>query len=94
LRSRRGYDIHHPVEQTPARDDGYPESMVDGPNNRVSVPRLRHWQITGWYGRKNPEFKDENENSVSPREYLRGKRWDERVRLGKMALIKFGVLKP
>lgn len=33
LRPRPGYDIHHPVEQTPARDDGFPESMVDGPAN-------------------------------------------------------------
>lgn len=93
LRPRPGYDIHHPVEQTPARSDGFPSSVVDGPGNRLSIPTLKHWQINGWYGRPNPQFKDENDKIVSPRDYLRGKSWDERLRVGKKALILFGVLK-
>ena len=94
LRKRPGYDIHHPVEQTPASDDGFPDGLVDGPNNRLSIPRLKHWQITGWYGKKNPEFKDDYGNSISPRQYLRGKSWEERMRVGTDALIEFGVLEP
>ncbi len=94
LRRRPGYDIHHPVEQTPATNDGFPESQVDGPGNRVSIPRLKHWQITGWYGKKNPEFEDTEGNAMSPRDYLRKKGWDERMRVGKDALILFGVLQP
>jgi hypothetical protein len=94
LRKRPGYDIHHPVEQTPARDDGFSDSVVDGPENRLSIPRLKHWQINGWYGRANPQFKDQNDDDISPRDYLRGKSWEERMRVGKEALILYGVLKP
>lgn len=31
LNPQPGYDIHHPVEQTPARQAGFPESQIDGP---------------------------------------------------------------
>ena len=89
LSPRPGYDIHHPVEQEAAEDAGFPESLIDGPGNRLSVPRLKHWLITGWYMTKNEEFGD-----VSPRTYLRDKSWDERLRVGRLALIRFGVLKP
>ena len=89
LSPRRGYDIHHPVEQQAAEDAGFPEDIVDGPGNRLSVPTLKHWQITSWYMTGNKDF-----GGVSPRTYLRDKDWDERLRVGKMALIRFGVLKP
>jgi hypothetical protein len=84
-----GYDIHHIVEQTPARDEKFPETEIEGPANRVLVPRYRHWEITAWYNRKNDCL-----GSVSPRNYLRGKDWNERVKMGLEALIKHGVLKP
>lgn len=45
-----GYQIHHIVEQTPARQDGFPNAQVDAPDNLVMIPTLKHWQITGWYG--------------------------------------------
>jgi hypothetical protein len=45
LRRRPGYDIHHIVEQTSARQDGYPEKMIEALENRVSVPRIAHWRI-------------------------------------------------
>jgi hypothetical protein len=89
LNPQPGYDIHHPVEQTPARQDGFPESEIDGPNNRLRIPTLKHWEINGWYGTRNDEY-----GGLSPREYLRGKSWEERLRVAKEALIKFGVLKP
>lgn len=84
-----GYDIHHVVEQTPARNDGYPEDMINGPDNLVRISTLKHWQINGWYGERNEKF-----DYLSPREYLRGKSWEERMRVGKDALILFEVLKP
>lgn len=31
---KKGYHIHHIVEQTPAADDGFPRSMIDGPGLR------------------------------------------------------------
>ncbi len=89
LNPRVGYDIHHIVEQTPARKEGFSDDIIDGPDNLVRIPTLKHWQINGWYGRPNKEFGD-----LSPRDYLRGKNWDERRRVGVDALIRFGVLKP
>jgi Escherichia/Staphylococcus phage prohead protease len=86
---KAGYDIHHIVEQTPAAQDGYPRHMIDAPENLVRIPRLKHREINGWYGRKIDEF-----GEVSPRDYLRGKSWDERQRVGLRALIRHGVLKP
>ena len=89
INTKPGYDVHHIVEQTPAAQDGFPESAIEAPENKVGIPRLRHRQITAWFQTKNPDFDD-----LSPRDYLRGKSWDERVRVGKYALILFGVLKP
>ena len=83
------YNDQHLVEQNAAEDDGFPRSMIDAPANIVRIPALKHWLITGWYQVPNPEF-----DWFSPREYLRGKSWKERVRVGKDALIQFGVLKP
>ncbi|HLH11864.1 MAG TPA: hypothetical protein VKV77_08300 [Methylovirgula sp.] len=84
-----GYDIHHRVEKDQARKEGYPKSMWDGPQNKVRVPTLKHWEITGWYMTKNNKY-----GGLSPRDYLRGKSWDEKVRVGLEALRRFGVLKP
>ncbi|MFZ3312175.1 MAG: hypothetical protein WA280_22720, partial [Xanthobacteraceae bacterium] len=83
------YNDHHLVEQTAAENDGFPHSMIDAPDNLVRIPTLKHWLITGWYQVPNPDF-----NWLSPREYLQGKSWDERVRVGKRALVGFGVLQP
>ena len=84
-----GYDIHHIVEKTAANDANYPNHMIDGPGNLVRIPTLKHWQITAWFMRRNPRY-----GGLSPRAYLRGKNWAERMKVGKEALIEFGVLKP
>jgi len=63
--------------------------MIDGPDNLIRIPTLKHWQINGWYGTPNDEF-----SGLSPRNYLRGKSWGERMRVGEEALILFGVLQP
>lgn len=86
---RPGYDDHHIAEQTWAERFGFARDRIDDSSNLVSIPRLKHYQITGWYGTGNDEF-----GGLSPREYLRDKDWDERVRVGREALIMFGVLKP
>ncbi|MGH6838391.1 MAG: hypothetical protein ACREDT_06260 [Methylocella sp.] len=85
----KGYDVHHIVEQTPARDYKIPDALIDGPDNLVRVPRLKHWEITGWFMTPQAAFDD-----LSPREYLKGKSWEERRKVGIKALIRFKVLKP
>ena len=84
-----GYQDHHIAEQAAARQDGYSDELIDGLENVVRIPTLRHQEINGWYGRKNEDF-----GGLSPREYLRGKSWEERVRVGQYALVRHGVLKP
>jgi hypothetical protein len=88
---KSGYEKHHINEKSAARDADFPESWIEGPNNIVAVPTLKHREITGWYASKNhePPF-----NGLSPREYLRDKTWEERRRIGVQTLIDFGVLKP
>jgi hypothetical protein len=85
----RGCDVHHIVEQTPARDHKIPDALIDGPDNLVSIPRLKHWEITGWYMRGNDRY-----GGLSPRAYLQGKSWNERREVGLEALIDAGVLRP
>jgi hypothetical protein len=87
--SRPGYDIHHIVERSSAVEDGYPRRQIDAADNLVSIPRMKHWEINAWYQARNPSYGD-----VSPRDYLRGKDWGERRRVGLDALARRGVLKP
>lgn len=86
--SRPGYDIHHIVEKDSAERDGFPNSMVNGPDNLVSISRFRHWEITGWFARKSERL-----DLQSPRMMLRMRPWHERYELGLYALRKFEVLK-
>jgi hypothetical protein len=87
--SKPGYDIHHIVERTSAEQDGFPRSLINGPENLVLVPKFKHWEITGWYMTGNEDY-----GGLSPRDYLRGKDWEERTKVGLRALIRHGVLKP
>lgn len=84
-----GYDIHHIVERTSAEQDCFLPSMINAPENLVRVPRFKHWEITGWFMTKNDAYK-----GLSPRDYLRGKAWADRIGVGLNALIIHGVLKP
>jgi len=36
-----GYDIHHIVEKTSAEQDGFPGSMIHGPENLVRDPKVQ-----------------------------------------------------
>jgi hypothetical protein len=62
--------------------------MIDGRENLVRIPRLKHWLINAWYQTPNEEL-----DWSSPRNFLRRKGWEERVQFGHKALVKFGVLK-
>lgn len=42
---KRGYDVHHIVEQTQARNDNFPDSVINRADNLVLIPRYKHWQI-------------------------------------------------
>jgi hypothetical protein len=84
-----GYDIHHIVERTPAELDGFPRALIDGPENLVRIPTMKHWEITKWFATSSPEF-----GNLSPRSYLRGRSWDERTEIGMRALIRLKVPKP
>jgi hypothetical protein len=86
---RRGYDEHHIVEQTAARKQGFPESQISEPDNRVLIPRYKHEQINSWYQTSNKDF-----DGKTPRQYLTGKGWDEHRAVGLRAMREFGVLKP
>lgn len=77
------------VEQTSAKEDGFPDGMVHGPDNLVRIPTYKHWELNAWYATKR-----ETLGNMSYRDYLRGKSWEERVKVGHKALIETGVLKP
>ncbi len=76
------------VQQVPAAREGHAREDIDGPDNLVRIPTLKHWEITGWYMTRNRNF-----NNLSPREYLRSKTWEERRRVGLDALFEARVLK-
>jgi hypothetical protein len=86
---RAGYDVHHIVEKTSAARDGYPVDMIDGRDNLVRIPRLKHWEINSWYMTASKDF-----DGLSPREYLRNRSWSERHEIGLRALVLHGVLRP
>jgi hypothetical protein len=74
---KKGYDVHRIVEQTDAELYGFPPALIHGRTNFVRIPTLKHWEITGWYMRPNWKY-----GGRSPRSYLRGKSWEERIALG------------
>jgi hypothetical protein len=86
--SKRGYQDHHVNERDAAKKAKFPNSLIDGSDNVVRIPTLKHWEITGWYMRRNEKF-----GNMSPRDYLEDKSWDERTRVGLEALVEHGVLK-
>jgi len=88
-----GYDRHHVVERW-SENDGIPRDMIYSSENEAPIPTLKHWEINGWLDQKNDDFRDLQGNILSPRQYLRGKSWEERYKFGIDVLIRFKVLKP
>ncbi len=85
---KKGYEIHHVVEQTAAEKAGYDRSKIDNRHNKVRIPTLKHRKITGWYSKPNERL-----GGVTPRKFLENKNWRERTEMGHYALHKFGVMK-
>lgn len=87
-----GYERHHVVEQW-GENDGIPRSKIDAPENVVPIPKMKHWDINGWLDRPNDDYRDAENQKMTPREYMRGKTWEERYSFGLYVLRKFEVLK-
>jgi hypothetical protein len=83
---------HHIVNQVAPEEPGrpFPEERIDSAENVVRIPTRKHYEINGWYSQPNDE---KPFYSLSPRDYLRGKEWSERYRIGLEALKEHGVLK-
>jgi len=89
LTRRIGYDVHHIVEKDSAKEDGFLLTRIESGQNRALIPKLKHWEITGWYMKHNKDY-----GGLSPREFLRGKSWEQRFEVGRHAMILHGVLIP
>ena len=61
---------------------------LDSRENLVRIPRWKHVEISSWYSRRNDDY-----GGLTPRDYLRGKGWNEQYAIGLEALQLFGVLK-
>jgi len=82
-----GYDDHHIVEQATAAADGGEDTLIAAPENLARIPTVKHWELNKWY--ETPDF---NFDEMTPRQYLKGKSWDERYRVGLRGLRAVGVL--
>jgi hypothetical protein len=73
------------VEEASALNAGFPPSLIDGPENRVRIPTLKHWEINSWF-----ETADGIYGGLTPRDHLRNPKigWQERVKIGQRALVK------
>ena len=80
---------HHKMEQHVSRRLGMTQKQIDAPGNRVRIPTLKHYQISDWYRQPNKDY-----NDLTPRQFLAGKPPEEHERVGRKALVLFGVLKP
>ena len=85
---RKGTDVHHIVERTRAIRDGIDPAWVDGPENLVRIPTLKHWELNRWYESENKRF-----GGLVPRAYLQGKSEKERYNVGLEGLEAVKVLK-
>ena len=81
---RVGYEIHHIVEQTSAEQDGYQRSLIDGQENLVRIPDP---EAPGDHGR-GIRRRMIDSMVLAPREYLRGKTWEERTEVGLGVLVE------
>ena len=82
-----GYDDHHIVEQATAAADGSEDALIAAPENLARISTVKHWHLNRWYETPNRYFSD-----MTPRQYLKGKSWDERYRVGLDGLRDAGVL--
>jgi hypothetical protein len=81
-----GYDICYIVDPICAAEDGFPASQIEHPSNRVRIPSLRRWELNAWFDRPDVYGR------LSPREYVKGKSWEERWEVGLDGLRAVGAL--
>lgn len=92
-RSRAGYERHHIVEHQRQSKNELSNwkrfgSRLNTRENLVLIPSWKHVQISTWYSSRNADY-----NGLPPREYLRGKSWEEQYGVGIELLRRVGVLK-
>ncbi len=89
-----GYETHHIVEVHRNSDDPLANSNSFSPDelesdaNKVRIPYYAHRDISQFYSTPNDKY-----GGLSPREYLRGKSWDEQYQFGLNVMRDYGVLK-
>jgi hypothetical protein len=84
---RLGYENHHIVEVTP-NDGKIPDELLQGRDNIVSIPYYLHRDISDFYSRKNKDY-----DNKTPRDWLRGKSFEEQYQEGLKIMRQFGALK-
>jgi hypothetical protein len=82
-----GYEEHHIVEQGP-NEGKISGDLLQSKANRISIPYYAHRDISDFYSTPNPDY-----GGSSPRDFLRGKSFDEQYQEGLKILRKLGVLK-
>lgn len=87
--SQPGYQNHHIVEQGPQNDDLSPEEKrrINSPEDQVRIPVYEHQGLTNYYRNYDRRL------GMTPRQYLRGKSFDERYQFGLEQLRKRGLIK-
>lgn len=87
LPSEAGYEDHHIVGQFTQNRLQFGRVRIDSPENTVRIPVVKHLDINGYYSRANIDY-----DGLSPRDYLRGRSWDEQMQEGLKILRDKGVL--
>lgn len=82
-----GYEKHHIVEDGPNKGK-ISDELLQGKDNLVSIPYYIHRDISDFYSRSNKDY-----DGKTPRDYLRGKSFEEQYKFGLDMLRKFGALK-
>lgn len=87
LPSWPAYEEHHIVEAGP-NNGLIPDALLQSRNNRVRIPYYAHRDISDFYSTPNRRY-----GGMTPRDFLRGKSFDEQYQLGLRIMQKFGILK-
>lgn len=82
-----GYERHHIVERTPNAGK-IDNDLLESQENVVAIPYYLHRDITDYYSTKCRSL-----GNRTPRDFLRGKSFEEQYKFGVHALRKFGVVK-
>jgi hypothetical protein len=84
--TRLGYQNHHIVGQGDYNKD-IDKSLIESDDNIVRIPEYKHIEINAYYQKPNNIT-----GGVSPREYYKGKSFEEQLRFGKYVLWLYGVM--